>query len=90
MNVVKSKNTEIKALRRELRTYDSVNMILAAYIAILTEKKGRSVVAKKAISEALGKYLVNAEAVGDDYVITVKVEGGVNEACGSEAGCGAD
>ena len=47
-------------------------------------------VAKKAISEALGKYLVNAQAVGDDYVITVRVEGEDSEGYGLEASCAAE
>ena len=90
MSIIKAKNVEIKALRREMRTYDSVNMILAAYVAILIGKTGSSVIAKRTISEALGKYLVNAEAVGDNYVITVKVDGAEDAASCLEAVCGAD
>ena len=90
MNIIKAKNVEIKDLREQMRTYDSVNLILAAYVAILTKKKGRTVIAKKAISEALGKYLVNAQAVGDVYVITVRVEGEDSEGFGLEASCAAE
>ena len=76
MNIIKSKNVEIKALRETSRAQDSINLILSAYIAIMTEKKGKTVIAKKTVSEALGKYLVNAVSEGDDYVITVVVSDG--------------
>lgn len=78
MNVIKSKNVEIKALRDEARTRESVNLILSAYIAIMAEKKGSAVIPKKAISEALGKYLVNATSDADNYVISVIVDEGAD------------
>lgn len=76
MNIIKSKNVEIKALRDETRARESVNLILSAYIAIMAEKKGRAVIPKKAVSEALGKYLVNAVSDGDNYVISVVADEG--------------
>lgn len=71
MNIIKSKNAEIKALREAQRAHDSVNVILSAYIAILVKKTGKSVIAKSEVSEALGKYLVSATSEGDNYVIEV-------------------
>lgn len=78
MKLIRSKNAEIKTLRDSCRVYESANLILAAYIAILAEKKGGAVVPKRAISEALGKFLVCAESVGDNYVINVRVEDGAD------------
>ena len=78
MNIIKSKNVEIKSLRESARAYESVNLILSAYIAILAQKKGGMVVPKRAISEALGKFLVCAESDGDNYIINVRVEDGAD------------
>ena len=78
MNVIKSKNAQIKSLRDSARVYESANLILSAYIAILAHKRGGAVVSKKAISEALGKFLVCAESDGDNYIINVKVEDGAD------------
>ena len=71
MNIIRSKNVEIKALKEAERAHDSVNVILSAYIAILVKEAGGAVIPKRAVSEALGKYLVSATAEGDDYVIEV-------------------
>ena len=91
MNIIKSKNVEIKALRETSKAQDTANLILSAFIAIVAERRGRMVISKRAVSEALGKYLVNAVADGENYVISVKVDdGAVDNAAGSEAACGAD
>ena len=92
MNVIKSKNLEIKTLRETAKAQDTANLILSAFIAIVAERRGKMVISKRAVSEALGKYLVNAVADGENYVITVKVDnaGTPESAAGSEAACGAE
>jgi hypothetical protein len=74
-SILRSKNQEIKALREAERAHDSVNLILAAFIAVLVGKVGKSVISKRTITEALGKYLVRAASEGENYVIEVKTEG---------------
>ena len=83
MNIIKSKNVEIKALREAERAHESVNVILAAYIAILVKKTGRTVVPKSAVAEALGQYLVSATSDVDNYVIEV-IDSEAEATCGAK------
>ncbi|MBQ4091513.1 MAG: hypothetical protein IJC64_04275 [Clostridia bacterium] len=75
-NVLRAKNAQIKSARDMAEAQKSANVILSAYVAILAKRQGEVRIPKSAVSEALGRYRVSAEAQGDCYVITVHQSGG--------------
>ena len=70
-NILIKKNRQIREAEQRIRAEQSANVILSAYVAILGGKRGVTRIAKREVSEALGKYRVSAHSEGDDYVITV-------------------
>ena len=75
-NVLRAKNAQIKSARDMAEAQKSANVILSAYVAILAKRQGEVRIPESAVSEALGRYRVSAEAQGDCYVITVHQSGG--------------
>ncbi len=70
-SILIQKNRQIKAAQQTAEAFRSMNVILSAYIAILAERRGRIVIPKHEVSEALGKFRVSANSDGGNYIIEV-------------------
>ena len=71
--ILKRKNAQIRAEREKFEAERMANSIVAAYLFVLIADLGGSVrIPKKDVSDALGRFFVNAYPSDDDYVIEVK------------------
>ena len=69
--ILKRKNAQLRDERQKYEAERAANLILSAYVAVLAARYGGVRIPKKEISEALGRFFVNASVSGDDYVIEV-------------------
>lgn len=69
--ILKRKNAQLRDERQKYEAEKAANLILSAYVAVLAARCGELRIPKKEISEALGRFFVNASVSGDDYVIEV-------------------
>jgi ribosome maturation protein Sdo1 len=69
--ILRHKNSQIRAERQKTEAEQSMNVILSAYLAMLVDDRGTVTIPKSRISEALGKYRVIASSDDENYVITV-------------------
>ena len=70
-SIIRAKNRELRSERERTQALEITNTIISAYLSLLVERSGGVRIPKKAVSEALGNFVTNAHADGDDYVITV-------------------
>ena len=71
-SIIRAKNRELRAEREKVQALEITNTIISAYLSLLVEKVGSVRISKKAVSLALGNFITNARAEGDDYIITVE------------------
>ena len=69
--ILRHKNSQIRAEREKTQAEQSMNVILSAYLATLIDDRGTVSIPKRKISEMLGKYRVIASSDDENYVITV-------------------
>lgn len=85
--ILKRKNAQIRAEREKFEAERMTNSILAAYLFVfISELGGSAKIPKKSVSEALGRFAVNAYPSDDDYVIEVKELSA--KPCGKDTGFG--